>query len=229
MAPSRLLFCAASLALLDFKTFAKAASTTVKFGEEVKDCLASLNVARQAADLGNLTSEGNVQDALQDSGSLGQPICDAVEGKEVSTDKKEDLKTNGTFAVFALAGENTTPDCNAAVKSWQDGFSIFEQTAPANSKIDDYIKDPKAMSFLTLYNPRAGKGLCKVVTCTPTSREANKKSALVCLTSPSVITDTAMFSDDQWEKIVKVFSSSAFVAVPSLLAIAAVLAGASLL
>ncbi|KAL8454157.1 hypothetical protein Emag_001519 [Eimeria magna] len=224
MALSRLLFCAASLAVLDFIDRVDATNPSVSFGEELEDCLTGLNVAREAAGLGKLTNPTG-EDALNnlkyDQG-LGQVICQAVEGKDSTNTSKDN-----TFAVFALAGEESNPDCNAAVQTWQSGFSIFGQTAPQEAKINDYIKNPKALSFLTLYNPKADKGQCKVATCTTNSEGTDKKYGLVCLSSPSNLSGNPFFSEEEWAKIAKVFSSSTSAALPSLLTFAAVLAGAS--
>ncbi|KAL8451285.1 hypothetical protein Emed_002086 [Eimeria media] len=146
MAVSRLLFCAASLAVLDLKMFANASTNTLTFeNKELEGCLASLNTARGAAGLEALEKGDDLLNSLEYGQGLGKAICEFVES----------------------------------------GFSLFEQTPPETTKVGDYVKDPKALSFLTL--------------------------------------------DDQWQKIAKVFSSSASSTVPSLFAVAAVLAAASLL
>ncbi|KAL8451286.1 hypothetical protein Emed_002087 [Eimeria media] len=232
MAVSRLLFCAASLAVLDLKTFANAATNTLEFGNELGDCLASLNTARGAASLGNLTKGDTLLNSLNYSTGLGKDICEVLEEKS-STAEQGDF-SNGTVAVFALTKDSKdNVDCSAAVKDWQSGFSLFEQAAPSKDNISNYIKNPKALAFLTLYNPSGQQGLCKVATCTADQDSDDKrKYGLVCLTSPSVLAQTTMFTTEQWEKIVKVLNpspSSASAAVPSLLAIAAVLAGVSLM
>ncbi|KAL8451287.1 hypothetical protein Emed_002088 [Eimeria media] len=274
MAVSRLLFCAASLAVLDLKIFANASENELTFGQdEVENCLDSLNAARGAAGLVSLAEGADVLIDLDYKNDLGKDICDVLEvclgtnlcvvesmsrftlgcesklrgdGRScnerllyfccISQGKQFTALTadfsRGTFATFGLTDdEKAKVDCSAAVQSWQSGFSIFGQTAPSNDKIEEYIKDPKALAFLTLYNPLGKNGECKVATCTPAAPNAEKKKyGLVCLTSPNVLgNQSPMFTADQWEKIAKIFSSSASAAVPSFLAIAAVLAGVSLM
>ncbi|KAL8434436.1 hypothetical protein ACSSS7_003167 [Eimeria intestinalis] len=56
-----------------------------------------------------------------------------------------------------------------------------------------------------------------------------KASALVCLTLPDVRDNNPFFTGQQWEKIAKALMNSASGEVPSSLALAAVIAGASFL
>ncbi|KAL8451284.1 hypothetical protein Emed_002085 [Eimeria media] len=228
MAISRLLFCAASLALLDLETAASDTGPKLEFQEkDVNGCLSTINAARKEAGLGDLTPKDSLfSGAEYNDQGLGQAIFETVLKGAPSGTVSGAQAYNGTYAVFAL-GESSDPGCSAAVTSWQSGFSLFGQNAPSKDTVD--IKKPQAVSFLTLYNPYATNGYCKVADCTPQATEGSKKSALVCVTDPSVIGKDPMYTADQWEKIVKVFSSSASTAVPSLLAIAAVLAGVSLL
>ncbi|KAL8434440.1 hypothetical protein ACSSS7_003171 [Eimeria intestinalis] len=197
MAVSRFLFCAVSLALLDFKTVANAGEPSVSVAnDKVKnDCLAKLSEARQAAALGSLTApQENFFNGLNHANGLGKVIYEAVlQGTELKA-TKEDL-SKGPIAVFALpANPGETLDCSAAVESWQKGFSIFGQTAPASDKLDEYMKNAAALSFLTLYNPAATTGQCTVATCTSDNANRDKeKYALVCLTSPAIPDKAPMF------------------------------------
>ncbi|KAL8450474.1 hypothetical protein Emed_002562 [Eimeria media] len=59
--------------------------------------------------------------------------------------------------------------------------------------------------------------------------EEKTASALVCLTSPDALENNPLFTEQQWDKITKALSNSASVAVPSVLASAAVVSSVLLL
>ncbi|KAL8448009.1 hypothetical protein Emag_004123 [Eimeria magna] len=73
--------------------------------------------------------------------------------------------SEGTPAFYRLNG-GAKPDCSAAVKDWQEGFSIFERSPPVEQ--DGTYSDlaGKGISFVALYNPSDDiKGGCQVILC----------------------------------------------------------------
>ncbi|KAL8450471.1 hypothetical protein Emed_002559 [Eimeria media] len=203
-----------------------------------------MDEARQAADLPKLTKQ-SLFPAVQeqdDQNTYLKSICDTLLGEQ-ATDAKAGETSKGTLATYRLA-DNTNPDCTAAVKDWQGGFSIFEENPPVEADTGNYSNlDEKARSFVALYNPSdpSIKGDCQKIVCQQTTTNKQKEtvqnnnatdktaSALVCLTSPDAFTKNPLYSQQQWEKIAKALTNSTSIAMPTSLALAAVLTGVMLL
>ncbi|KAL8448002.1 hypothetical protein Emag_004116 [Eimeria magna] len=90
----------------------------------------------------------------------------AVAGSADATVKFSLKAFPGTPAVFKI-DEETSPDCNAAVKDWQGGISSFEENPPVRKETNGYSDlDDKARSFVALYNPSDKiQGHCQVIVC----------------------------------------------------------------
>ncbi|KAL8451282.1 hypothetical protein Emed_002083 [Eimeria media] len=205
-----LLVSAASLAFLDSKTVAQdTTKPTLTLPETAKKCLPLLNAARQEADFVNLQESMEDKIAKEgdfDDGSFEGVLCDALLKRAGKEFKLADAKlTNGTYAFYELTDGSGTlegndeqiavSDCSAAVEKWKGGFSLFGPSPPVKAD----FKTTDGFSFLTLYNPSASpQGQCKVATCTKgaTQQETTKDKgyALVCLTSPSALTQDSIFS-----------------------------------
>ncbi|CDJ70110.1 SAG family member [Eimeria necatrix] len=204
-------------------------SATTKGKAQALNCFTEMNEARAAAGFpafANATEAGQIlpeHSALVDinSGTLWDQICKKIVGD--GEESSEIDKLVGTPAYYA--GES---DCEAAVKYWQGGFSLFSNSLPpkytALNNPDVYTD--RAVSFVALYNPKTNPvASCAFVTCTTTggnefaaqslSRSHNGRilrrledntqttTAVLCLTNPKALnTGEAPFKEEEWQKIV---------------------------
>ncbi|KAL8274124.1 hypothetical protein Esti_001966 [Eimeria stiedai] len=216
--------------------------------KDASECLVDMNAAREASGLKALAKSRNARLPTTDAEHvLWKLVCDALLEKERDSYNLDGLP-KGDYAMFEL-GEGTSPQCSAAVKDWQSAFTMFQRKNPPIRE-DVIAKGRAGLAFVALYNPYEGaEGECQVVACTdtatgrqvqaqaggpPEGRERREGggshktvSALLCLTFPHSFAKTTVFTQEQWDKIVKSLSSSASqsTAVPSFLTFAAVLAG----
>ncbi|KAL8274128.1 hypothetical protein Esti_001970 [Eimeria stiedai] len=232
MALLRLLLVAAPSLVLDSPFAAGLTVYRVKLAD-ANTCLSDVNAARQDAGLKALTAVTNKFPGEELAGTILKEACEAVLFGQPFIYEKVGTTPEETYAFYKLNGENE-PQCSAAVKQWQSGFSYFSESPPVTTQAEYSDIGGDALSFATIYNPdETAVGQCKVAVCiegdTGTGDDIQKVtkegSALLCLTSPNVFEKKPMFTQGQWDKIAMVVSSSASVAVPSVLAFAAVSAG----
>ncbi|KAL8451138.1 hypothetical protein Emed_002176 [Eimeria media] len=217
-------------------------------------CITNMNTTRQAAGLGELQSTTDF--VTQDPKAKAAPdgiwvdVCNTLlDGKDFTP--SADKISKGTYALFGLGEvdkekqeltdltnlDGLTPQCDAAVKKWQEGFSSFEAKPPVDRAVQYTEATPEQVSFVTLYNPGSQpKGQCALAACKgkpqttppPGDDETKTVAGLVCFTEPNVFGNNPLFTQDQWNNIKKVLSSSASTAVPSLMAVAALMFAAFL-
>ncbi|CDJ41978.1 SAG family member [Eimeria tenella] len=206
----------------------EAASASTTGEAETLDCLADMNEARTAAGLAKFGEPSSDKQKLPSSPTLKETvnatnlwneICKIIAEEE--EDSAEAEKLEGTFAYYA--GKK---DCKAAVQYWKDGFSLFNNKLPPayTTSNQSEVYTDRAVSFVSLYNPQASPvASCVFVTCTTASGfaasalpktderrtlrrlqgEEEPATAIICLTNPqALITDTAPFKEDEWQKIV---------------------------
>lgn len=105
-------------------------------------------------------------------------------------------------------------DCKAAVQSWKDGFSLFNnQLPPTYVELGNpEVYNDRGISFVALYNPKASPvASCSFVTCTggavfaaPVLSKSHERravrrleeleadaTAVICLTNPKALTTGA--------------------------------------
>ncbi|KAL8450476.1 hypothetical protein Emed_002564 [Eimeria media] len=239
----RAVYTAATLILVDGARVASTGTITTTL-TDANECLADMNVVREAASLPPLTKSKTPKISSDPQHELWKVVCDALLGKEIGTYKDKELP-RGSYALFELGGA-TNPQCSAAVKDWGSALTSFPKEKPPG-KGDVLLKGREGLAFVALYNPSNGAvGECKVVVCkekfgemqlraqaadpkVPIERnegDATPKtvSALFCSTFPDAFGNSPLFTQQQWDKIVKTRPSSASVAVPSFFAFAAMLA-----
>nr|WJJ67108.1 suface antigen 2 [Eimeria intestinalis] len=239
MAPSRsFLFAAASVVLFESRVGAEDIRRTVKVDEE-NNCLVALNAARQEAGLAPLEKDTRLIPSHDEEGPAGI-LVDVCKSLLDGNDFKplEEYSVLSTYALYNLGevkDEDLTkvdPQCGAAVKKWQEGFSAFEANSPVNRQPTYPETSSQEIAFVTLYNPVSpAQGQCALTTCkgTPEVSPAAQKAqttvaGLVCVTEPNAFGESSLFTQQQWDNIKKVLSNSAVAAMPSLAAFAAVLA-----
>ncbi|KAL8451283.1 hypothetical protein Emed_002084 [Eimeria media] len=239
MTSSRLLLVAAASAILLDSLAAASQSTdpelTLTSGNE---CLTDMNAARDAAGLKALTQK-TMEDIFPEQygeNNIWKVVCDNVL-KETAFAPADFKTAKGTYAFYNFSSE-TGDKCKAAVKNWQSAFKQFEESPPVSEDVDYVGMGGEALSFLALYNPQNdAQAECKVAVCKEAQKtresgaEGSTKqgSALLCVTSPNAFSKRPVFTQDQWDKIAKAFSSSASAAAPSTLALAAVLTNVALM
>ncbi|KAL8451139.1 hypothetical protein Emed_002177 [Eimeria media] len=212
-----------------------------------------MNAARQEAafeNFGNSTaliaeSEGKTNETPQD---IWKSVCDTLLNGTAFSPSAE-TTPKGTYALYELGDvqnpaenlanlDGISPKCEDAVTKWQEGFSSFEANPPVDKPLAYADATRAQVSFVTLYNPSdKPNGQCALAACqgTPKTSEGSQKAGekktvagLVCFTEPTAFGVTPLFTQDQWNNIKKVLSSSASTAVPSLMAMAALMFAAFL-
>ncbi|CDJ41997.1 SAG family member [Eimeria tenella] len=205
----------------------ESATTTGK--AETLNCLGEMNEARMAAGLPKFEEATQVGQILPEHSSSGKDvaastlwdqICKKIMG--VAGEITEIQKLKGMPAYYP--GEK---DCKAAVQSWKDGFSLFNnQLPPTYVELGNpEVYNDRGISFVALYNPKASPvASCAFATCTTTGAgpaaaaaqpksqgghsprrlqaEAQTLTAVICLTNPEALTaGAAPFKEDEWQKI----------------------------
>ncbi|KAL8451137.1 hypothetical protein Emed_002175 [Eimeria media] len=252
MAPSKfILFSAASLLLLDSTTATGDTDRKVVFQKQ-PSCITTMNATRQAAALGQLgdptesstTIFAGTEKTAATPDKIWVDVCKTLlDGTDFAPTSDSD--PSGTYALYELGDvpnqtdppadlTNIEPKCDAAVKKWQEAFSSFEADPHVDKPLAYKGATRAQVSFVTLYNPKSpAQGQCALAACTGTPQTtegspqsgASKKTVagLVCFTGPTAFGGNALFTQDQWNNIKKVLSSSASTAVPSLMAVAALM------
>ncbi|KAL8451281.1 hypothetical protein Emed_002082 [Eimeria media] len=222
--PRFLLFAAASLLLLNSTATAQEGPTVTVKKENA--CLEKMNEARVAARLQKFKS-GTFDEVPKDKDSpdgVWAKVCKTLLDVrpptlcarwKVKSDKFEPEKDDeGTYALFKLSkiteqeGQAMVDDsqCSAAVQQWQEGFSEFEESSPAETEVQYEGAGSKKVSFVTLYNSHEDAAShCWVATCTKTNSLPDsgetKVSGLVCYTKPNAFDEQTLFSQDDWNNI----------------------------
>ncbi|KAL8451279.1 hypothetical protein Emed_002080 [Eimeria media] len=213
---------------------------------EGKNCLTKLDAAREKAGLSKLEAAEDLYSVASETAASGvsKAVCDTLLSGSKFHPLEDGATLSKTFALFNLSKEGegtpaaktqTTPteaQCSAAVEEFQKGFEEFENDPPVDKKVDYKTATSKQVSFVTLYNPDTkAKGQCSVATCkSPTITsdgvevEPKTVTGLVCSTSPQAFEKESLFTKDQWNNIKSVLSNSASTTVPSILAVAALVA-----
>lgn len=195
-------------------------------------CFTEMNSAREAVGYApfQATTEGKGKLPLASDENGGkafwQKVCADIQGNSTSRNNTNIATPNGIVAYFKQTSEN--PDCPAAIEYFKSGFALIgTELPPAYTANTKPYNNEKAMSFFALYNPAQGAAAeCQVVTCPGDSN--NKDYGLVCLSYPPFTDGQAPYNEKDWKKITDVFASSASVAVPSLLVLAATAVGLTL-
>ncbi|CDJ67858.1 SAG family member [Eimeria necatrix] len=150
---------------------------------------------------------------------------------------------DGTYAFKSLTAAK--PDCKETVDYWKAAYKNFTGLPPPKTESETLYKDQDNVSFVALYNPSySATADCRVVTCTQTTTPAtddeanyaaggNTKNgyALICKTMPAAFESdgSALFTQEQWDRIVSSLTGSASIAVPSFVALAIVAFGVTTL
>ncbi|CDJ62586.1 SAG family member [Eimeria necatrix] len=224
---------------------------TASLGESV-ECLSEVNAAREAAGLpsfaeasdNNKLNDPKTETELQE-GSDWRKVCehliptDATEAMTGRTSTKPFEK--GLYAFKSL--DDAEPNCKETVDYWKAAFKNFTGLPPPKTEDEALYKDQDNVSFVALYNPSSSATAdCRVVTCTQTTTTTpvdgvgstyvgggttKKGYALICKTMPSAFGDdgSALFTQEQWDRIISSLTGSASTAVPSFVALAIVTFG----
>ncbi|KAL8451278.1 hypothetical protein Emed_002079 [Eimeria media] len=204
--PRLFLFAAASQILVDLSAASNEEMVKVVRLADAGTCLTDLNAARQDAGLPALTTELTTEDEEKDffnkeepADELWKPVCETLLDGSPFTPSQE-VVDDLIPALFRLGDGDTTtpPQCSAAVKQWQKGYTTFKANPPVDRKVEYSEMTPEGLSFVTLYNPSDGaKGQCVVAACTEKPKgdndsdsminaQSNSKvvAGLVCVTAP---------------------------------------------
>ncbi|CDI86326.1 SAG family member [Eimeria praecox] len=218
------------------------------------ECLSDINAARVKAGLNEFVQAPNNDSSKRlpvestvDSENYGtwtwKPVCDVFFPEEaeqkVTGGSAGSQFVGGTYAYHVV---DTAPaNCTAAVDTWNAAYKNFNGLPPTYTAGNELYKDQNNVSFVAIYNPSDGATAdCRVVTCKKTvttttkntqggeggdtKTEEKEGSALICLTTPDVLSksiDTPPFTDEHWGEIATALKGSASAVLPSLLGLAA--------
>ncbi|CDJ62570.1 SAG family member [Eimeria necatrix] len=233
-------------------SFQQGGTVTVKYTASLGDsvqCLDQINTARGAAGLPNFTEATDTNtlpspgaQELQ-QGSEWRKLCEHLiptqEANYQAATKADNPFKDGTYAFKSLTGAQFS--CNDTVDYWKASFKNFTGLPPSKSQANGLYDKQDNASFVALYNPSSNATAdCKFVVCTKTTTDAGDDAedtrvvqssqsgyALICKTMPAAFADenTAPFTQQQWDAIVSSLTGSATFPVPSLVGVALIAVG----
>ncbi|CDJ62348.1 SAG family member [Eimeria necatrix] len=230
---------------------------TATLGKTV-ECFSEINAAREAAGLPNFT-EASDGDKLNDPAGSDlddsndwKKVCtyliptQAPEAMEAPSAPKP--FEDGTYAFKSL--DDAEPNCKETVDYWKAAFKNFTGLPPSKTEGETLYNNQDNVSFVALYNPSSSATAdCRVVTCTQTTTSTagdgdgggfstyaedgttKKGYALICKTMPAVFgsNGSALFTQEQWDRIISSLTGSASITAPSFVALAIVTFGITIL
>ncbi|CDJ67324.1 SAG family member [Eimeria necatrix] len=226
---------------------------TASLGESV-ECLSEVNAAREAAGLPNFTAASDNNKLNDPTGiSLDETnewtkVCTHL----IPTEAPEAMAApsalkpfeDGTYAFKSLTAAQ--PNCKETVDYWKAAYKNFTGLPPSKTDGETLYNNQDNVSFVALYNPSSNATAdCRVVTCTQTTTSTTGGTeggmlstyaddgttkngyALICKTMPAVFgsSGSALFTQEQWDRIISSLTGSASTAVPSFVALAIVTFG----
>ncbi|CDJ40615.1 SAG family member (sag8) [Eimeria tenella] len=226
---------------------------TASLGQSV-ECLSEVNAAREAAGLPNFTEasdnnkltdpNGTELDDANDWKKVCTHLIPTQAPKTMAASSSLKPFKDGTYAFKSLTAAK--PDCKETVDYWKAAYKNFTGLPPPKTDNETLYKNQDNVSFVSLYNPSSSATAdCRVVTCTQTTtsttggagggqlstsaEDGTTKNgyALICKTMPAVFGSdgSALFTQEQWDRIVSSLTGSASTAVPSFVALAIVIFG----